>query len=251
MIFLRSEHEIELIAKSCLVVAKTLHLARQMVSVGITTAEIDKELSKFIKSEGGRPAFKGFQGYPANTCISVDEQVVHGIPNKKKLKEGSIVGVDLGVEINGYYGDAARTFPVGNISKEKQHLINVTKRSLYTGIEFARPGNRLSDISHAIQTVVEEQGYSIVRELVGHGIGRSLHEEPQIPNYGKPHRGPRLKRGMVFAIEPMVNMGNHEVVTESDNWTVSTADGSPSAHWEHTIVITDGKPMILTMDIEN
>lgn len=231
-------------------VAKSLQIARQMVAAGITTLEIDKEITKVIRKDGGRPAFKGFQGYPANTCISVEDEVVHGIPNKKKLVEGLIVGVDLGVEIDGYYGDAARTFPVGKISAEKQHLIDVTKRSLYAGIEFARAGNRLSDISHAIQTVVEEEGYSVVRELVGHGIGRALHEEPQIPNYGKPHHGPRLKPGMVFAIEPMVNMGSHEVYTEDDGWTVRTDDGSPSAHYEHTIVITDGEPRILTLDIE-
>lgn len=251
MIYLRSEREIKFIENSCKIVANALAIARQMAKAGTSTLAIDQELEKYIRSKGGRPAFLGFQGYPANSCISVEDQVVHGIPGKRKLQSGEIVGIDLGVELNGYFGDAARTFGIGEISEEKQHLLAVTKQSLYAGIAQAKPGNRLSDISHAIQTVVEAAGFSVVRELVGHGIGRSMHEEPQIPNYGKPNRGPRLKAGMVFAIEPMVNIGTHEVVTESDDWTVSTVDGQVSAHFEHTIVITNGTPKILTLDIEN
>jgi len=248
MIFLRSEHEIKKIAQSCRIVAKTLKLAEQMIRIGITTLEIDREIEKYIKSHGGRPAFKGFRGYPANSCISVDDEVVHGIPGQRRLQEGEIVGVDLGVELNGYFGDAARTFAVGKVSAEKQRLMRVTKASLYAGIEMARPGKRLYDISHAIQSVVENAGYSVVRKLVGHGIGRSMHEDPQIPNYGKANTGPRLKAGMVFAIEPMVNMGTYDVMTGDDKWTERTADGLPSAHFEHTVVITSGDPLILTID---
>lgn len=250
MIFLRNENEIKKIAKSSRIVAESLFLAKSLAKVGATTLEIDREIEKFIKSKGARPAFKGFNGYPANSCISIDSVVVHGIPGLERLEDGSIVGVDIGVELAGYYGDAARTYPIGEISPEKKRLLDVTLQSLYAGIDQARPGNRLYDISNAVQTVVESAGFSVVRELVGHGIGREMHEEPQIPNYGRPHKGPRLKSGMVFAIEPMVNAGTREVITESDNWTVRTKDRKPSAHFEHTIVITDGDPVILTLDPE-
>ncbi len=248
MIILRSAREIELIRKSCRLLARTFKIVQDMIRANITTFEIDQEIEKFIKSQKGYPAFKGFHDYPANSCISVDDEVVHGIPGERVLKSGEIVGVDIGVELNGYYGDAARTYAIDYISLEKKRLMDVTSAALYAGIDQARPGNRLYDISHAIQTTVEEAGFSVVRELVGHGIGRSLHEEPQIPNYGKPHGGPRLKAGMVFAIEPMVNMGKPNVITADDGWTVKTQDGLPSAHFEHTIVITDSGPEILTYD---
>lgn len=248
MIILRSAREIELIRKSCRLVVKTFQIVQEMIRADITTLEIDREIEKFIKSQKGYPAFKGFHDYPANSCISVDDEVVHGIPGKRVLKFGEIVGVDIGVALDGYYGDAARTYAIGEVSPEKKRLMDVTYAALYDGIAQARPGNRLSDISHAIQTTVETAGFSVVRELVGHGIGRSLHEEPQIPNYGKPHHGPRLKPGMVFAIEPMVNMGRADVITDEDDWTVKTKDGFPSAHFEHTIVITDSEPEILTYD---
>jgi methionyl aminopeptidase len=250
MIFLRNAREIEKIARSCRLVAQTFTIIRELARAGVTTQELDQEIARFIKSKGARPAFKGFRGYPANSCISVDHEVVHGIPSDRVLLNGEIVGVDLGVEWDGYYGDAARTYAIGAISAGKRRLMEVTEQALAEGIAQARPGNRLSDISHAIQQRVEDAGFSVVRELVGHGIGQQMHEDPQIPNYGPPHQGPRLKAGMVFAIEPMVNMGTYEVLTEPDNWTVTTQDGLPSAHFEHTVVITAGEPRILTLDEE-
>lgn len=248
MIFIRNEHEIQKIARSSGIVAEALFIAKRLITEGVTTAELDQAIDQYIRSRGARPAFLGFNGYPANSCISIDSVVVHGIPGAAKLENGNIVGIDIGVELDGYFGDAARTYPVGEISAEKKKLLEVTEKALYAGIEQARPNNRLYDISHAIQTVVEAAGFSVVRELVGHGIGRQMHEEPQIPNYGRPHQGPRLKAGMVFAIEPMVNMGTYEVVTESDHWTVRTKDRKPSAHFEHTIVITQGDPVVLSLD---
>ena len=248
MISIKSESEVEKIRKSCRIVVEALKLAQSLVRPGISTEAIDKEIDSFIRSKGAQPAFKGFQGYPASVCISIDSQVVHGIPGKRILQEGEIVSIDIGVELEGYYGDAARTFAVGEISEEKRRLMQVTRESLYKGIEAAVVGNRLFDISHAIQQHVESAGFSVVRDLVGHGIGKELHEPPQIPNYGEPHRGPRLKAGMVFALEPMVNMGSWEVRTEKDQWTVVTVDGAPSAHFEHDILITNGKPEILTED---
>ncbi len=247
MIAIRSAREIELIRKSCQLVADALDAVERMVRPGLRIRDIDKAVEDLIRSQGARPAFKGFRGYPASICASVDEQVVHGIPDDRLLQEGQIISIDIGVELNNYYGDAARTFAVGDISDAKRRLMQVTRESLYKGIEQARVGNRLSDISHAVQRHVENAGYSVVRELVGHGIGQQLHEEPQIPNYGKPNRGPRLRAGMVFAIEPMVNMGDYRVVTADDQWTVSTADGLPSAHFEHTVVITESGPEILSM----
>jgi len=248
MITIKTQSEIERLRKSCRVVVEALQLAGSLIEPGLRTEIIDKEVEKFIRSKGARPAFKGFQGYPASVCVSIDDQVVHGIPGTRVLKEGEIVSIDVGVELDGYYGDAARTFAVGQVSEEKKRLMQVTRESLYKGIEAAVDGNRLYDISHAIQQHVEAAGFSVVRDLVGHGIGTSLHEPPQIPNYGQAHHGPRLKAGMVFAIEPMVNMGTWEVRTESDHWTVVTLDGLPSAHFEHDIVITNGKPEILTED---
>ena len=246
MINIRSPREIELLRKSAQIVVEALHLAESRIAPGLKTNDLDLEIADFIKSKGGRPAFKGFHGYPGNSCISIEEEVVHGIPGNRRLQEGEIVSIDIGVELNGYYGDAAKTFSVGQVDAEKQRLMQVTKTSLDLAIEAAIVGNRLSDIGHAVQTVVEAEGFSVVRDLVGHGLGTELHEAPQIPNYGPPGKGPRLKPGMVFAIEPMVNMGGYQVLTKDDDWTVVTADGRPSAHFEHDIVITDGKAEILT-----
>lgn len=246
MINIRSPREIELLRKSAQIVVEALHLAESRIAPGLKTNDLDLEIADFIKSKGGRPAFKGFHGYPGNSCISIEEEVVHGIPGDRRLQEGEIVSIDIGVELNGYYGDAAKTFSVGQVDAEKQRLMQVTKTSLDLAIEAAIVGNRLSDIGHAVQTVVEAEGFSVVRDLVGHGLGTELHEAPQIPNYGPPGKGPRLKPGMVFAIEPMVNMGGYQVLTKDDDWTVVTADGRPSAHFEHDIVITDGKAEILT-----
>lgn len=246
MINIRNAREIELLRKSAQIVVQALKLVESRIQPGLKTGDLDLEIADFIYSKNARPAFKGFSGYPANSCISVDEQVVHGIPGNRVLKEGEIVSVDIGVELNGYYGDAAKTFKVGAVDSEKERLMKITKESLDLAVEAAVVGNRLSDIGHAVQQHVEAAGFSVVRDLVGHGLGTEMHEPPQIPNYGPPGKGPRLKAGMVFAIEPMVNMGTFEVYTEDDDWTVVTADGKPSAHFEHDIVITDGKAEILT-----
>ncbi len=248
MIHIRSKREVDLIKNSCRIVVEALEIVEGLVRPGAKTDTIDKEVDKFIRSKGAQPAFKGYKGFPSSCCISVEDEVVHGIPGGRILKEGEIVSVDIGVECEGFFGDSAKTFAVGAISPEKRHLMNVTLRSLKEGVSEARVGNRLSDISYKIQTVVESEGCSVVRELVGHGIGRKLHEDPQIPNYGSPNSGPRLRPGMVFAIEPMVNLGDYEVVTRPDNWTVVTEDGLPSAHFEHTVVVTNGEPDILTLD---
>jgi methionyl aminopeptidase len=247
MISIKNSREIELIRLSARIVAQALDLVESRIKPGVETGEIDKKVAEFILSQKAYPAFKGFNGYPANTCISIDSQVVHGIPGKRVLKEGEIVSVDIGVKLNGYYGDAARTFAVGAVSEKKKQLMKVTQESLYEGIKAARGGKRLYDISHAIQKHVEAAGFSVVRDLVGHGIGKEMHEAPQIPNYGEPNRGARLKAGMVFAIEPMVNMGGYEVYTEDDDWTVVTEDGLPSAHFEHDIVITENGADILSL----
>jgi len=248
MINIRSEKEIDLIRQSGRILAGALRLAESSIAAGVVTGELDQEIAAYIRSRGGKPAFKGYNGYPANTCISIDEQVVHGIPGHRALQEGEIVSVDVGVLLNGYYSDAARTFKVGAVSAEKERLMEVTLASLGKGIAAAVDGNRLSDIGHAVQSHVEAAGFSVVRELVGHGIGQAMHEEPQIPNYGAPDRGPRLREGMVFAIEPMVNAGDWQVKTLEDQWTVVTADGKPSAHYEHTVVIRKGAAEILTLE---
>ncbi len=247
MIHLRSQREIDLIRNSCRIVVEALELAGSLIQPGIRTREIDKEVEKFILSKKGKPAFKGYNGFPASACISIDEEVVHGIPGQRRLQEGEIVSVDIGVVLDGFYGDSARTFAVGEVSLQKKQLMSVTKESLHFGLEQARDGGRLSDISNAIQRKVESARFSVVRDLVGHGIGQELHEEPQIPNYGPPNSGPRLKEGMVLAIEPMVNAGDHEVKTIADNWTVVTLDGRPSAHFEHTVAITGNGPEVLTV----
>lgn len=247
MVKIRTEREINLIAESNKIVSETLDILSENIKPGIKTSDLDKLAEEFIISQGARPAFKGYMGFPATLCISIDDEVVHGIPNGKILKEGQIVSIDCGVEKNGYYGDSARTFAVGKIDSKKQNLLNVTKESLMRGIAAAKEGNYVSDIGHAVQTYVESHGYSVVRELVGHGIGTELHEEPQVPNYGKPKQGHRLQAGMCIAIEPMINAGKKETYTERDGWTVKTKDGSVSAHFEHTIAITKNSAKILSV----
>lgn len=216
------------------------------VKAGVTTQELDRLAEEFIIKCGGRPSFKGLYGFPSSICTSVNEEVVHGLPSLRKLKNGDIISIDIGAEINGYHGDSAVTHPVGDINSDAMGLLKATEESLYKGIEQARAGARLSDISNAVQTCAESYGYSVVRDYVGHGIGRAMHEDPQVPNFGKPGRGPRLKTGMTLAIEPMINMGTYEVQTLSNNWTVVTLDVNLSAHFEHTIAINGDKPEILT-----
>ena len=246
MIHLRSEREIEAIRRSCEIVVGVLNRVEKILEPGMTTADLDAEVERFIRKHKAIPAFKGYQGFPASSCISINDEVVHGIPRKRPIQKGDVVKVDVGVELDGYFGDAAKSYIVGQVDDEVQRLLRVTKDALMLGIEQARYGNRVSDISHAIQVPVEKAGFSVVRELVGHGIGEELHEPPQVPNYGRPGRGDRLKPGMVLAIEPMVNAGTHDVVTDADGWTVRSADGSMSAHFEHTIVIREDGPEILT-----
>lgn len=247
MIIIKNNQEIDLMRSAGKIVAETLLLVEEKVRPGITTAELDRIAEEFITKHGARPSFKGLYGFPASLCISVNEQVVHGIPGGYVLKDGDIISVDCGAYINGFHGDAARTFGVGNISEEAKKLINVTRESFFKGIEYAKVGNRLTDISHEIQSYVEASGFSVVRDFVGHGIGRVVHEDPDVPNYGRPGRGPKLVEGMALAIEPMVNVGNYKVKTLNDDWTVVTSDGSLSAHYENTIVILPDGPEILTL----
>ena len=247
MVRVRTEREIELIAESCQIVADTLDMLTSYVKPGADLLELDSLAEDFIRSKGARPAFKGYMGFPATLCISIDEEVVHGIPSKRTLQDGQIVGIDCGAEKKGYYGDSARTFAVGNINLDKKKLMDITHKSLMKGIAEATPGNFVSDIGHAIQTFVEAEGYSVVRELVGHGIGTALHEEPQVPNYGMPKQGPQIQEGMCLAIEPMINLGKKEVFTAEDGWTIKTQDGKSSAHFEHTIAVLAEGPKILTM----
>ena len=246
MVRVRTRREIELIAESAQIVADTLDMLSTKVTSGISLLELDAQAEEFIRSRNARPAFKGYMGFPATLCISVDDEVVHGIPSKSKLSEGQIVGIDCGAEKNGYYGDSARTFAVGNISDNNQDLMLTTEKALALGIEQAKPGNHVSDIGHAIQSFVEPKGFSIVRELVGHGIGTQLHEDPQVPNYGVPGMGDELKEGMCLAIEPMINCGRKEVYTAEDGWTIKTKDGYNSAHFEHTITIRENGAEILS-----
>ena len=246
MIVLRTTNEIEKLTLSSRIVAEVLQELRELVVPGITTQELNDTAEASARKHGALPAFKGYRGFPASLCISINEQIVHGIPDGRKLKEGDIVSLDFGTLLNGFYGDAAITLPVGVIGKKARELLKVTEESLYKGIEQARVGNRLSAISQAIQSWVESHGFSVVRDFVGHGIGTALHEEPQIPNFGTPLPNPRLQEGMVFAIEPMVNEGSYEMRILPDGWTAVTADGKLSAHFEHTIAITGNGPVILT-----
>lgn len=246
MIYIKSRNEIELMREAGRIVAQTHELIKEAIKPGITTEELDQIAEKHILKVGAAPAFKGYRGFPASICASVNHEVVHGIPGPRKLEEGDIISIDIGSVYKGYYGDAARTHAVGEISPRARELIEVTRESFYEGIKFAKEGYRLSDISHAVQSHVEKHGFSVVRNYVGHGIGTSMHEEPQIPNYGPPGKGPRLKSGMVLAIEPMVNIGTYDVKVLSDGWTVETLDGEYSAHYENTIAITDEEPEILT-----
>ncbi|MBA4371484.1 MAG: type I methionyl aminopeptidase [Thermodesulfovibrio sp.] len=246
MIFLKSQDEIEAMSQPCRVVADVLASLTEVVRAGITTKEIEAFADDRIRTLGGKSAFKGYRGYPGSICVSVNEQVVHGIPSGRRISEGDLVSVDVGVLMNGFYGDAARTLPVGIVSEDDARLLRATEEALYKGIEQAVEGNRLYDISHAIQQHVENNGFSVVRMFVGHGIGREMHEEPQIPNYGAPGQGPRLRKGMTLAIEPMVNAGTYEVKVLADKWTAVTLDGRKSAHFEHTICITEDLPRILT-----
>ncbi len=246
MIPIKSKGEIEKIRKSGWIAAETLQYLKKKIKPGITTKELDIEASRFIQKHGGRPAFLGYRGYPANICTSLNEEVVHGIPSGRILRSGDIISLDVGVEYNGYFGDAAVTVPVGAISEEARHLIEVTREALYKAITVACQGNYLTDISCTVQQYVEKAGFSIVRDFVGHGIGVSLHEDPQIPNYGIPGQGVKLAAGMVLAIEPMVNAGTWKVEVLSDGWTAVTKDKKLSAHFEHTICVTENKAEILT-----
>ena len=228
------------------IVARVLDRLSQMVEPGITTLDLDVEAERMICDAGAAPTFKGYRGFPKSICASINDEVVHGIPSKRKLREGDIIGIDCGATYLGYVGDAAVTVPVGEVSEAVGNLLDVTERSLYKAIEQCRIGNRLGDVSHAVQAFVEPQGYSIVRNYCGHGIGRAMHEEPQVPNYGRAGTGPVLREGLVIAIEPMINLGRQEVKQLSDGWTVITLDGRPSAHFEHTVAITQDGPYILT-----
>ena len=246
MVSVRSNREIEHISESAQIVADTLDMLTEKVESGISLMELDTLAEEFIRSRDAIPAFKGHMGFPATLCISVDDEVVHGIPSNKILNNGQIVGIDCGALKNGYYGDSARTFPVGDISDQDKKLIEITQEALYLGIDEAVPGNYVSDIGHAMQKFVEPKGYSIVRELVGHGIGTNLHEDPQVPNYGDPGMGVKLKEGMCLAIETMINRGGKEVYTLDDGWTIKTKDGFNSAHFEHTIAIRKDGPEVLS-----
>lgn len=252
MIYIKTQKEIDLIKESCRIVAETLSLVKSNVRVGVTTLELDLIAEDYIRSNNAIPAFKGYSqgglpGFPGSICISINNAVVHGIPGQVKLEEGDLISLDVGVLKNNYYGDAAITVANGKVTDEKKMLLEVTEKSLQLGIEQAKSGNRVHDISAAVQDYVEQNGFSIVRDLCGHGVGKFLHEDPAVPNFGRKGTGAKLKRGMTIAIEPMVNAGGYEVITSSDGWTVLTADGSPSAHFEHTVLILDNSPEILTV----
>ncbi len=246
MINLKTTGEIEIIRANGRILAKTLELLGEEIKPGVRTKELDRLAEDFIRREGAYPAFKGYRGYPASVCISIDNEVVHGIPGERMIEEGQLVSVDIGVFKDNYYADGAFTFAVGQVSNQAQRLIQITQEALKRGLEFVREGGFLSDISYAIQSFVEKNGFSVVRDLVGHGIGMNMHEEPQIPNFGPSGQGPILKKGMVLAIEPMVNAGSFEIETKEDNWTIVTKDGSLSAHFEHTVAVTENGAMILT-----
>jgi methionyl aminopeptidase len=247
MIIRKSKEEIGKMREAGRIVAGVLDMLEKHIKAGVRTEVLDSLADEYIRERKGIPSFLGYRGFPKSICTSINEVVVHGIPDKTKLKEGDIIGVDVGVILDGYQADAARTYPVGEVSPTARRLMEVTKASLEAGIRACRPGNRLGDVSHSIQTVVEEGGFSVVVQFVGHGIGKEMHEEPQIPNFGPPGRGPRLESGMTFALEPMVNEGVYEVKVDDDGWTVRTVDGKLSAHFEHTVAVTDNGPMLLTV----
>lgn len=248
MIIIKSDEEIDLMRISGKVTGTILKELETFIKPGISTEDIDRFVETTIRNHGMIPTFKGYGGFPASACVSINEEVVHGIPSRDRiLQEGDIVSVDVGSTYKGYVSDAARTYGVGEISKEAQHLIDATRESFFKGLEFCKVGYRLSDISHAIQKSAEGEGFSVIRDFVGHGVGQQMHEDPQIPNYGRPGRGPRLASGMVFAIEPMICQGAYDVETLSNDWTVVTLDGKLAAHYENTVVITDGEPQLLTL----
>ena len=247
MILIKSKDEIEIMRRAGAVVAGALDMAERELKPGMTTKRLDELIEDYIRSQGAIPAFKNYQGFPASACISIDSEVVHGIPGNRAIRDGEIVSVDVGSIVDHYYGDSARTIPVGEITAEKQRLLEVTRNALASGIDKARKGNKLGRISASVQQVAEGAGFGVVRQLVGHGIGRSMHEEPQVPNFGSENDGPMLETGMVIAIEPMINLGTYDVKTLPDGWTVVTSDGRPSAHFEHTVAVTDGDPDILTV----
>jgi len=246
VIFLKSPQEIEIMARAGQIVAEVMRSLKEVIIIGATTREIEQFADNRIRSLGGKSAFRGYRGYPSCICTSINEEVVHGIPSSRKLKEGDIISIDLGVLFDGFFGDAAYTFPVGRIDEEAALLMKVTEEALYCGIDKAVVGNRVNDISHAIQQHAEQHGFSVVKTFVGHGIGRQLHEEPQVPNFGIPGQGPRLRQGMTLAIEPMINAGTFEVNVLEDGWTAVTADGKRSAHYEHTVVVMPERARILT-----
>ena len=247
MIYIKNEQELVSMRQACRITAAARALAGEMVRPGVNTKQIDKAVHDFIVKQGAKPSFLRYHGYPASICISVNSTVIHGIPGGYTLKEGDIVSVDVGAYFQGFHGDCAATFPCGKISDEAQRLIDVTRQSFFEGIQYAKQGHRVSDISHAVQAYVESNGYSVVRAFVGHGVGAELHEAPEVPNFGAAGHGPRLLKGMTLAIEPMVNEGTHEVRVLKDGWTTVTADGKLSAHYENTVLITDGEPEILTV----
>lgn len=251
MIILKSEHEIEYIRQASQLTAETLTELIKHVKPGVTTRELDTIAEDYIRSYGGIPSCKGYYDYPATICASVNEEVVHGIPGNRKLKNGDVISIDLVSSINGYHGDSAITVPVGKINSKVKKLLQVTEEALFLGIEQAVVGNRIGDISHAVQKHAEDAGYGVVRDFVGHGIGRDMHEDPKVPNYGEPGQGPKLKPGMVICIEPMITMGTHRVRVLADNWTAITMDKKPAAHFEHTVLITENGPEILTMREES
>lgn len=250
MMYYKTEEEIDLIRESSLLVAKTLAEIARLIKPGITTQALDEIAEEFIRDNGGMPAFKGYNGFPNTLCVSPNDQVVHGIPNGRALKDGDILSVDCGVVMNGYYGDSAFTYEVGEVDVQIKQLLRVTKESLYKGIEMAVAGNRVGDIGYAVQKHAESFGYGVVRELVGHGVGKNLHESPEVPNYGKKGKGILLKEGLVIAIEPMINMGERGIMQHNDGWTITTLDNKPSAHFEHTIVVRKGKAEILSSFVE-
>jgi methionyl aminopeptidase len=247
VIVLKNKEEIEIMRRAGQVVSRTLDMVGERIEPGMTTGQLDQLVEEFIRDQDALPGFKNYRGFPASACISIDDEVVHGIPGNRVIREGEIVSVDVGSIVDGFYGDSARTFAVGEVSMEKANLMDNTGKCLQAAIDKAQKGNKLGQISAAIQKTAETEGYGVVRALVGHGIGRNMHEDPQVPNFGSADSGPVLKSGMVLAIEPMINLGTHKVCTRPDGWTFVTADGAPSAHFEHTVAITDDGPDVLSL----